>query len=104
MVWRVCGSFDFFVDEALDGFGEVDFVGGEEGEGVAFFFGTASSPDAVDVVFGVFGDAVVDDVGDAGDVDAASGDVGGDEDVVGAVFESVERFEAVVGRLPFSFW
>ena len=42
--------------------------------------GAAGAADAVHVVLGVFGDAVVDHVGDAGDVDAACGDVGGDDD------------------------
>ena len=47
---------------------------------------SARSSDAVDVVFGVLGHVVVDDVADVGDVDAARDDVGGDEylDLAGA--------------------
>ena len=82
-------------DEAFDGLGELEFVGSEEGEGVAFGFGSAGSSDAVDVVLGVFGDAVVDDVGDSGDVDAPGGDVGGDEDITGSFLEVLEGLHAV---------
>ena len=88
-------AFDLLVDEALHGLGEFDFVGGEEGEGIAFGLGAAGAADAVHVVLGIFGDAVVDDVGDSGDVDAPCGDVGGDEDIVGAFLESLEGLHAV---------
>ena len=81
-------SLNFAVDEILNGVGVFDFVGGEDGEGVSFFFGSAGSANAVDIIFRVFRDAVVDDVGDAGDVNATSGDVGGDENIVTAVLKA----------------
>ncbi len=54
---------------------------------------------AVDVVLDVLGDVEVDDVLDAGDVDAAAGDVGGDEDAVLTFAESLQRADAFVLRL-----
>ena len=39
--------------------------------------GSAGAPDAVDVILGVFGEVVVNDVADALHMDAASGHVGG---------------------------
>ena len=42
------------------------------------------------VGFGVVGDVVVDDVADAGHVDAAGGHVGGDDDVEGFVLELLD--------------
>lgn len=89
-------AFDLLVDEFFDGFGEVEFVGGEDGEGFSGSFGAAGAADAVDVIFGVFRDAVVDDVGDAADVDTAGGDIGGDEDGVFAALESLECFHTVL--------
>ena len=89
-------ALDLATDEVLDGDRVFEFVGSENGEGVPFFFGAAGSSNAVDVILGVLGDAVVDDVGDTGDVDAAGGDVGGDEDVVAAVFEASEGLHAVL--------
>jgi hypothetical protein len=50
--------------------------------------------DAVDVGLLVLGALVVDDVGDVLDVDAACGDIGGDEDVDLAVAEGPQRLLA----------
>ena len=54
----------------------------------------AGAPDAVHVGLLVLGDLVVDDVGDVVDVDAAGGDVGGDEHVDVAGAERLERLLA----------
>ena len=53
--------------------------------------GAPRAADAVDVDLLVLGALVVDDVGDVVDVDAAGGDVGGDEDVDLAVTEGAQR-------------
>ena len=87
---------DFLIDEAFDGFGGHEFIGAEEGEGVAFFLGAAGAADAVDVVLGVFGDGVIDNVGDAADVEAAGGEVGGDDDFEFAGAEADEGLGAVL--------
>src|SRR6185295_12569452 len=52
--------------------------------------GAAGAADAVDVALGLVGDVQVDDVGDAVDVDAAGGDVGGHQDADAAVLEALE--------------
>ena len=52
----------------------------DEGDRDAGGAGAAGAADPVDVGLVVLGAGVVDDVRDAGDVDAAGGDVGGDQD------------------------
>jgi len=54
----------------------------EERGGNAAFTGAAGAADAMDEVFGDIGKIVIDDVGDVLNVDAASGDVGGDQDAI----------------------
>ena len=56
--------------------------------------GAGGAADAVQVGLLVLGALVVDDVGDVLDVDAAGGDVGGDEDVDLAVAERAQRLLA----------
>jgi hypothetical protein len=54
----------------------------------------------VHVGLGVVGDVVVDDVADARHVDAAGGDVGGDDDVEGAVLELLDdRSRRLLGHV-----
>lgn len=97
----VVESFGLFADEAavdetFEGLeGAVVFFG-DETDGVADGLGAAGAADAVDVVLGGFGEVVVDDVGDAVDVDAAGGDVGGDEHPNGAAFEVGKGAKALV--------
>ena len=52
-----------------------------EHDGQAFTAGPARAADAVDVVVDVVGDIEVEDVGNAFDIDAAGGDVRGDQDL-----------------------
>src|SRR5579863_2773073 len=66
----------------------------EKRGGNAVFTGAAGAADAVDEVFGDIGKVVVDDVGDVLDVDAASGDVGGNEHAILPALETSE------GRSP----
>ena len=79
-----------FVDGAFDGAEVAFFFLGDKREGVAGEGGAAGAADAVDVVFGEVGAVKINDVGDGFDIDAAGGDVGGDEDAVVAVFETGE--------------
>ena len=62
----------------------------DKGGGDALGAGAAGAADAVDEVVRGIGHVVVDDVRDVGDVDAAGGDVGGDQDAVLAVGEALE--------------
>jgi hypothetical protein len=54
-------------------------LGRDEADGIADGLRTACAANAVDVVFGVHGEVVVHDVGDAIHIDASRGDVRGDE-------------------------
>ena len=55
---------------------------GDERNGVADSLRTTGAADAMHVVFWFLGNIIVDDVRNAGHVDAASGNVGGDHDFV----------------------
>ena len=74
----------------LDGLEQVALARGDERDRVAAAAGPAGAADAVHVGLGVGGDVVVDDVADPLDVEAAGGDVGGDEDVELAGLELVD--------------
>ncbi len=87
-------AWDALTDEAFDVEDVREFLGGHDGEGFADGLGAACSANAVDVVFGVLGDVVVDDVADTCDIDAACGDVGGDHDFVASGFEAFEGIDA----------
>jgi hypothetical protein len=69
------------LDEALDLADPADLAEGDEGDGDARLAGPAGPADPVDVGLRALGDVVVEDVGDVRDVEAAGGDVGGDQDV-----------------------
>ena len=83
-------------DEALD----VADVGGvfrrDERDGVADGLRATGAADAVHVVFWFLRDVVVDDVGDAGDVDTAGRDIGGDHDFVLAGLKAFEGLDALI--------
>ncbi len=68
----------------------------DEREGAAGGSHACGASDAVDVNFGIFGDVVIDDVGDLVDVDAAGGEIGGDKDVDFAGFEAAHDALAFV--------
>jgi len=53
--------------------------------------GAAGTAYAVNEIFGELREIVVDDVSDIVDVDAARGDVRGDEDVIAALLKASER-------------
>src|SRR5690606_32481658 len=74
----------------LDALEQVALARCDEADGVTGAASTACAADAVHVGLGVGGDVVVDDVADALDVEATSGDIGSDEDVELAVLELVD--------------
>ena len=80
--------------ELLDGVHEAFFVHADEADGLAAGASAPGAPDAVHVVFGDVGNVKVDDVGQVADVDAARGDVGGDEGDEAAALEVGERLRA----------
>ena len=63
------------------------FTGDDEGRSFAALTGTTGTADAMNVAFRVLGQVVVEDVGDTADIEAASGDVGSDQDVDGLFTE-----------------
>ena len=75
----------------LDRLQQALFTRGDEADRIAGATGAAGAADAVHVRLGVDRQIVVDDVADALDVEAASGDVGGDEDVELAVLQRLHR-------------
>ena len=85
---------DAEVERLVDERPAVQVVPVDERHGDAGVAGTAGAPDAVQVGLLVLGALVVDDVRDVLDVDAARGDVGGDEDVDLAVAERAQRLLA----------
>ena len=71
---------------------------GDEGEGVAGLCSAAGTADAVRISIRRIGDVIVDDMGYAQDIDAPGRDIGGHQDLVRAVAETVERILALVLR------
>ena len=77
--------------------GEEGELGGEEeDEGAAGGAHAGGAADAVDVVLGLVWGVVLDDPVDGGDVEAAGGDVGGEEDALFGVAELKEGGGALV--------
>ena len=71
----------------LDGAQHADFTRGNKEDGVAGTAGAAGAADAVHVGFGIVRNVVVNNVADTRHVDAAGGNVGGDDDVQRAGFQ-----------------
>ena len=99
---------DGFVDETFDRGERVALIGANEHVGNAVATHSAGATDPVDVVFGVVGNVEIDDVADSANVDAATDDVGGDQDGNRAVAKSAHDAIAsglgqiaVDGRNPF---
>jgi hypothetical protein len=78
-----------------DGAHLVGLIAEHEADAVAAVAGAAGAADAMGVGVAVLGDVEVDDVGDVGDVDAAGGDVSGDQDRHLATIEAGERLLAL---------
>ena len=80
-------------DEVLDALEELDIVLCDERDGASGAAGARRSTHAVNVVLGVSGYVEVDDHVDVGNVEAAAGHVGGDENGARLGLELVERAE-----------
>ena len=70
--------------------------GGHEAEGVADRLGAAGAADAMDIILRVHGEIVIDDMRNAVHINAARGDVGGDQHPVIAFLEPVEGLNALI--------
>lgn len=85
------GTLDPSAKDALNGVHHIGIVICDQGEGVTALGGTAGAANAMSVgLWGVW-DVVIDDVGDLAHINAAGRDIGGDEDLVGAVPKAVKR-------------
>ena len=72
-------ALDFTVDQLFD-FGQVRaFFACDQCERLAGFLHAPRAADAMDIIFDLIWDVVVENVRDVIDVDAAAGDVGGDQ-------------------------
>ena len=92
-------DLDALAGDAFDGAQLVLLVRGAQRHGGAVHAVAAGAADAVDVALRLVGQVVVDDHADARHVDAARGDVGGDQNAHGAVAEAAQRALARVLRL-----
>ena len=86
------------VGGALDGPEHTALARGDEEDRLAAAARAAGAADAVDVGLGVVRDVEVQHVADAVDVQAAGGDIGGDQDVQLAVLELIDGALALVLR------
>ena len=94
---RDLGPDDGLSRVALDRLDAVDVASVDEGNGLARAAGATRTADAVDIVFGVLWQLVVEDEIDVVHIDAARGDVGGDENLDGALAEKTQ--DALAHRL-----
>ena len=74
------GAVDAHFGVPLDVVDLKEFAAGDEGDGASAASGASGAADAVDVIFDVVREVVVENDFDIFDVDAAGGDVGGDEE------------------------
>ncbi|EXF42815.1 hypothetical protein BAY1663_04768 [Pseudomonas sp. BAY1663] len=81
---------DLLVGHALDDLQHAALARGDQQQGTAFTAGAAGTADTMHVGFRIVGHVHVEHVGDARHVQAASGDVGSDDDVQAAI---LERFD-----------
>src|ERR1051326_1680997 len=71
---------DFLADEMFDRLERGKFFAVHERKCVAHVLRAAGAPDAMNVIFRMIRHVIIDDVTDAGDVEAARRDVGSDHD------------------------
>src|SRR5215212_10385942 len=96
LVGRCLDDGDALVGQPLDALELAALAAVAERQGDARGAGTRGAADAMDVALGVGRQLVVDDVRDARDVDAARGEIGGDQHAGLAAAEIVERLLARV--------
>ena len=94
-IWKVLQlqPRNFLSNEMLNRLQGGQFFAVHQGESVTDVLGATSSSNAMDVIFRMLRDIVIDNVTDAGDVESSRGDIGCDHHFVFAALESFERFD-----------
>ena len=85
-------SRNLLTDEPFDSFHIGQFFGHKQGEGIALRGGTSRPTNPVNVVFRMLGYVIVDDMGYAGDIQPAGGDIRGHENWIFAGSETGQGF------------
>ena len=67
------------------------FIAGDKSNGISRRFRPSGSSDTMDIVFGKGGDIEIYYMRNSFDINAASGDVGSDHDLVFAAFKAIHR-------------
>lgn len=88
-------AFDLLADEAFNGINVAGVLGGHDGKGVAAGLGAAGAPDAVDVILRMLRHVVIDDMAHVSDIQAARGDVRGDQHFKAAFTEPLQSLFAL---------
>src|SRR5690606_22771979 len=83
-------NFQTAAGEAFDGTDQAGFARAGQGDRDAVATGTTGTADAVHVILGLARRVEVDDMADAGDVDAARGDVGCHQHADAALAQAIE--------------
>ena len=92
------GPSNFLADESLDGLHMAGIFGDHQCERIASRLHATSAPDAVNVILGMLRDIVVDDMADIGDVQAASGNIRGDQHFVPPITKAAQSLLAFALR------
>ena len=85
-------SRNFLADEVFDRLQCSDFFAVHQRKCVAHILRASGSADAMNVIFRMFRDIIIDDVTDAGNVESARRDISRHHHFVLAAFESFQRF------------
>ena len=78
---------DVFVEEAFNALEEAAVLVGDKSDGCSVVLGSGCTADAMDIVFGIARDVVIDDKRYIVHINSAGYDIGGDEDLDFAVTE-----------------
>jgi hypothetical protein len=88
------------VEKPLKGGYLISIGTGHKGKRISVFVNSSGTADPVDIVIRTCGHIVIDDVGNAQDIDTAGGDIGRHQNLDRAVTETFQRrLTAVLGKI-----
>src|SRR6266478_7476936 len=79
----------------LDRLKRGNFFAIHECKGIAYILSAAGAPDAMDVIFRMLGHIIIDDMTNAGNIEAARRDVGRDHYFILAALKTFKRFDTL---------